>query len=98
MRPIALALKHAAGEGVEVYRYGVSEPSLDFYSGRYMSPVRKGHLDEILSRPESVYIVTRKDKLQQAQPKSAYTVVAEKDGFSENGGPMTLLLISNGRD
>jgi hypothetical protein len=43
----------------------------------------------------TVYIVTRKDKLLQAQPKNS-KVVAEKDGFSENGGPMTVLLISNG--
>lgn len=97
MRPIALAAKAAAGSGGEIYRYGVSEPSIFFYSGHYFSVVKKGELDSILDRPWPVYIVTRKDKLLQAQPKTAYTVVAEKDGFSENGGAMTLLLIRNSR-
>jgi 4-amino-4-deoxy-L-arabinose transferase-like glycosyltransferase len=97
MRPIALAVKYVPGPRAEVYRYGVSAPSLFFYSGRHLPAVKKGRLDEILSRPESVYIVTRKDRFLQARPKSAFTIITEKDGFSENGGPMTLLLISNRR-
>jgi len=95
MRPIALAAKSAADGGAAIYRYGVSEPSLVLYSGRYFPAVKRRELDDVLSRPDPVYIVASEAKLKQAALKASYTIVAEKTGFAESSGPMTLLLIAN---
>jgi 4-amino-4-deoxy-L-arabinose transferase-like glycosyltransferase len=95
MRPIALAAKRAADRGGVLYRYGVSEPSLILYSGRILPAVKKGGLDDVLSRTDPVYIVVSEAKLKHAAPQTPYTIVAEKTGFAENSGPMTLLLIAN---
>jgi 4-amino-4-deoxy-L-arabinose transferase-like glycosyltransferase len=98
MRPIALAAKSAADSGGEVYRFGVSEPSLSFYSGRYFPSVTEKRLDEVLRRRIPTYIVVNESKLKAAALKAPYKIIAKKEGFAESKGPMTLLLIGNGRD
>ncbi|HEY1372517.1 MAG TPA: glycosyltransferase family 39 protein [Candidatus Binatia bacterium] len=98
MRPIALAAKSAAEHGGEVYRFGVSEPSLSFYSGRYIPSVNEERLDDILRRRVPTYVVVNESKLKKAAPRAAYKIIAKKEGFAESRGPMTLLLIGNGRD
>jgi hypothetical protein len=95
MRPIALAAKSAADGGGEVYRFGVSEPSLSFYSGRYFPSVTEKRLDDILTRRIPTYVVVNESKLKEAAPRAAYKIIAKKEGFAESRGPMTLLLIGN---
>gem|GEM_PF-2693761 len=98
MRPIALAARSAADRGGEIYRFGVSEPSLSFYSGRFIPSVTEERLERLLSRRSPIYVVVNEMKLKEAAPKTAYKIIEKKAGFAESRGPMTLLLIGNGRD
>lgn len=95
IRPIALSIKRVVPENAEIYSYGNSEPSLFFYSGRYFPTIKRISLDMILGKPKPVYLVIQRSALEGAAVGVPYRIIEQKEGFAENGGEMTLLLITN---
>jgi 4-amino-4-deoxy-L-arabinose transferase-like glycosyltransferase len=95
MKPIGKAIRENAAPSSKVYGYFVSEPSLFFYGGRLFPSVEQGSVDDLLNSREPVLVVIKESRLQEMAPKIPYTVLERRRGFAENGGEMTLLLISN---
>jgi len=95
MKPIGLALKANTPPEAKVYGYFVSEPSLFFYGGRLFPFIEQGSLDDLLSQKEPVYVITKESRLNETPPKVPFKIVERAKGFAENGGKMTVLLLSN---
>ena len=96
MKPIGLALKSHAGPDSKVYGYSVSEPSLFIYGGRLFPLVEEGSLDDLFRSGRNVLIVIKESQLKDMIVRTPYRILARKKGFAENGGEMTLLLLSKG--
>jgi len=94
MKPIGAALKNVP-ENAQVYGYFISEPSLFFYGGRLFPLIETGTLDDLLSQKDPVFVITKESRLKDAPPKTPFKTVERAEGFSENGGKMTVLLLSN---
>lgn len=95
MKPIGAALKENAPAEAKVYGYFVSEPSLFFYGGRLFPLIENGTLDDLLAQKGPVFVITKESRLNDAPPKTPFKTVARAEGFAENGGKMTLYLLSN---
>jgi hypothetical protein len=95
VKPIALAVKENASADAEVYAYAFREPSLFFYSGWTFPIIRGVPLETLLCKTEPVYVVTKESSREAAARPAPYVVVARRDGFAENGGEMTLVLLRN---
>ena len=94
-KPIALALKRDVPTDAKLIGYKFSEPSLFIYSGRLFPKIEATSLDSELSDPRPVYVVTTEKILRENNITHPYTVLASKEGFAENSGEITLLLLKN---
>jgi len=97
MKPIGVALKENAPADAKVYGYFVSEPSLFFYGGRLFPLIEEGTLDDLLSQKGPVFVITKESRFHDVPASVPHKTLARADGFSENGGKMTLRLLSNER-
>ena len=95
MKPIGLAIKKYAEPDANVFGYHISEPSLFIYGQRLFPKIEDKPLDEILSNEKPTYVILTESELKKSEPKIPYTLLEKKEGFSENGGEMALLLIKN---
>ena len=95
MKPIGLAIREDVPPGAKLVGYRVSEPSLFIYGGRRFPKLEQQPLSQILAGKEPVYVVTTKALLKAEAGKSPYRVLAEHSGFAENGGEMTVVLVTN---
>jgi 4-amino-4-deoxy-L-arabinose transferase-like glycosyltransferase len=94
-KDIALAIKNIQDPNTRVVSYHFSEPSLYIYSGKLFPDMGSVPLDSILSQPEPTAVVITKAELEQSAVESSYIIIAQKQGFAENRGEITLLLIKN---
>jgi 4-amino-4-deoxy-L-arabinose transferase-like glycosyltransferase/membrane-associated phospholipid phosphatase len=95
MKPIGLAIKNIPESHATVFGYHISEPSLFIYGERTFPKLEDIPLASILKSTDVVYGVITEDQLNQQKIQTPYTLVAKKQGFAENNGEMTLLLIRN---
>lgn len=95
-KPIGLAVKKYVDSKSELIGYRFSEPSLFIYGQRLFPSIEHIPLDTLLKTSKSVFVVVRETDLKTVSPQTPYTILERKEGFAENGGEMTLLLIKNG--
>lgn len=95
MKPIALALKKNLSSDSKIYGYFVSEPSLIFYGGRLFPHVENGTIQDLLNQPGQVFVITKESILNRETIQVPYRVVEQREGFAENEGETTLVLLTN---
>jgi len=95
MKPIGLSIKKFAPPASHVFGYFINEPSLRLYSGHPIDTVEDRTVNELLRENQPVFIILEESKLREQNVNSYYRILKRKEGFSENGGRMTLLLITN---
>lgn len=97
MKPIGIAIKKNVPQDADLIGYQVSEPSLFIYSGRLFKSIENTPLESLLAQTKPLYVVIKESALMKSSVQPSYKVVERKEGFAENGGEMTLLLITNGK-
>ncbi|MBI2118300.1 MAG: glycosyltransferase family 39 protein [Elusimicrobia bacterium] len=95
MKPMGLALKRFAPPNSKIFGYHVSEPSLFIYGERLFPKIEKESLNELLKEPIPTYVITQESRLKEIAPSIPYFILDRKQGFAENGGEMSLVLVSN---
>ncbi|MBI3012725.1 MAG: glycosyltransferase family 39 protein, partial [Elusimicrobia bacterium] len=95
MKPIGLAIQKHVSSDDSLFGFRVSEPSLFIYGGRLFPKIENEPLDTLLNQEKKTFVLISEKQLEKSAPQSAYTILEKKEGFAENGGETTLLLISN---
>ncbi len=95
MKPLGLAIAQRVPAQARLIGFNLSEPSLFFYGKRLFEKVENESLDKLLSEVAPTYILIHESKLKQELPKSPYVLVHRQEGFAENGGEMSVMLIAN---
>jgi len=95
MKPIALKLREVPCRDAAVYALGIRAPSLVFYSNRPVTTLDAVAVVRVLREARPVCLIARSSELEAIPIKGLYSVVSRRQGFAENGGEMTLVLVSN---
>jgi 4-amino-4-deoxy-L-arabinose transferase-like glycosyltransferase len=95
MKPIALKLGEAPCRDATVYALGIRAPSLVFYSNRPVAMLDSVAVRAVLLEARPVCLIARSGDLETIPLKGLYSVVVRRQGFAENGGEITLVLVSN---
>jgi len=95
MKPMGSAIKQFVPKEANLYGYHISEPSLFIYGERLFPKIENEPLDSLLGKKEPTYIILPESVLIKSEAQTPFTVLSKKEGFAENSGKITLLLISN---
>ena len=95
MKPIGLAIKEFVPKEARLIGYHISEPSLFIYGERLFPKIENESLDSLLGNKEPTYIVLPENLFKPEEVQTPFKVLAKKEGYAENSGKITLLLITN---